>query len=145
MDEVKCRIFASTSKREWGHCQFGQRPPVATAPVHSLRYARSRSCRVYPVLALPAFFVCQVFFFCFGANISADIDNALHLPSRQRWLQYFTLSQFLAHFLRHSNFRPQVTQVLGGKPFLIFGICAMLTQCWVAATHHRDCCAEIPH
>ena len=32
--------------------------------------------------------------------------------------QYFTLSQSLAHFLRHSNGRPHRSQVRGGKPFL---------------------------
>jgi hypothetical protein len=36
--------------------------------------------------------------------------------------QYLTDSQSLAHFLRHSNFSPQRSQVLGGKPFLVFGL-----------------------
>ncbi len=35
-------------------------------------------------------------------------------------LQYLISAQFLAHFLRHSNGRPQRTQILGAKPFLIF-------------------------
>jgi hypothetical protein len=36
--------------------------------------------------------------------------------------QYLTLSQSLAHFLRHSNFKPHVSQVRGSKPFLVFGV-----------------------
>lgn len=36
--------------------------------------------------------------------------------------QYLTLSQSLAHFLRHSNPRPQRTHTLGSKPFLVFGV-----------------------
>jgi hypothetical protein len=36
--------------------------------------------------------------------------------------QYLTLSQSLAHFLRHSNFRQQRSQVRGSKPFLVFGV-----------------------
>ena len=33
--------------------------------------------------------------------------------------QYFTFSQSLAHFLRHSNGRPQRSQTLGGNPFFV--------------------------
>jgi hypothetical protein len=54
--------------------------------------------------------------------IKGDIDDALHLIFLQRSLQYFTSSQFLAHFLRHSNSRPQRRQVLGSKPFLFFAM-----------------------
>jgi hypothetical protein len=54
--------------------------------------------------------------------IKGDIDNALHLFSRHRSLQYFTSSQFLAHFLRHSKGRLHRWQVLGSKPFLIFAM-----------------------
>jgi hypothetical protein len=36
--------------------------------------------------------------------------------------QYLTDSQSLDHFLRHSNFSPQRSQVRGGKPFLVFGV-----------------------
>jgi hypothetical protein len=50
--------------------------------------------------------------------IKGDIDDALHLFSRHRSLQYLTSVQFLAHFLRHSNSRPQRWQVLGANPFL---------------------------
>jgi hypothetical protein len=49
--------------------------------------------------------------------IKRQIDNALHLFSLQRSLQYLTSAQFFAHFLRHSNSRPQRTQTLGAKPF----------------------------
>jgi hypothetical protein len=34
--------------------------------------------------------------------------------------QYLTLSQFFAHFFRHSNSDLQVTQTFGLKPFLTF-------------------------
>jgi hypothetical protein len=54
--------------------------------------------------------------------IEWNIDNALHLFSRHRSLQYFTSFQFLAHFLRHSNSSPQRTQVLGANPFLTFAV-----------------------
>ena len=50
--------------------------------------------------------------------IKRDINNPLHLFSRQRSEQYFTSVQFLAHFLRHSKGRAQRIQVLGSKPFL---------------------------
>jgi hypothetical protein len=52
--------------------------------------------------------------------IKGNIDNALHLFSRHLSLQYLTSAQFLAHFLRHSNSRPQRAQTLGAKPFLTF-------------------------
>jgi hypothetical protein len=45
--------------------------------------------------------------------IKGDIDNALHLFSRQRSEQYLTSLQFLAHFLRHSKGRAQRTQIFG--------------------------------
>ena len=54
--------------------------------------------------------------------VKRDIDNAIHLFSRHRSLQYFTSSQFLAHFLRHSKARPQRTQILGSKPFFTLDI-----------------------
>lgn len=41
--------------------------------------------------------------------------------------QYFTFSQSLAHFLRHSNPRPQRKQILGSKPFLVFGVGLILS------------------
>jgi hypothetical protein len=49
--------------------------------------------------------------------IKGQKDNALHLFSRHRSLQYLTSDQFFAHFLRHSKSRPQRTQTLGAKPF----------------------------
>jgi hypothetical protein len=49
--------------------------------------------------------------------IKGQIDDAFHLFSRQRSLQYFTSDQFFAHFLRHSNSRPHRAQTLGAKPF----------------------------
>jgi hypothetical protein len=48
--------------------------------------------------------------------IKGDIDNAFHLPPHFL-LQYLTLSQFFAHFLRHSKGRLQVVQIFGAKPF----------------------------
>jgi hypothetical protein len=54
--------------------------------------------------------------------IKGDIDDALHLFSRQRSEQYFTSDQFLAHFLRHSKGSPQRTQIFGSKPFLTFAV-----------------------
>jgi peroxiredoxin len=51
--------------------------------------------------------------------IKRNINNAFHLFSRHRSLQYLTSDQFLAHFLRHSNSRPQRTQTLGAKPFFV--------------------------
>jgi hypothetical protein len=54
--------------------------------------------------------------------IKGDIDNPLHLFSRQRSEQYLTSLQFLAHFLRHSKGRAQRTQILGSKPFLVFAV-----------------------
>jgi len=50
--------------------------------------------------------------------IKGGIEDALHLFSRHLSLQYFTSSQFLAHFLRHSKGRLQRWQVLGANPFL---------------------------
>jgi hypothetical protein len=50
----------------------------------------------------------------------AYIDYLLHLLPEHRLLQYLTCSQFFAHFFRHSKGSPQVTQVFGSKPFLIF-------------------------
>jgi hypothetical protein len=52
--------------------------------------------------------------------IKGDIDNPLHLFSRQRSEQYLTSLQFFAHFLRHSKGRLQRTQIFGSKPFLTF-------------------------
>jgi len=52
--------------------------------------------------------------------VKGDIEDPLHLFSRHLSLQYLTSFQFLAHFLRHSNSRPQRRQVLGGNPFLTF-------------------------
>lgn len=45
--------------------------------------------------------------------ISASFHIRLAL-FRQRFEQYLTSSQTFAHFLRHSNGRPQTTQVLIG-------------------------------
>ncbi len=50
--------------------------------------------------------------------IKGDIEDPLHLLWRHRSLQYLTSPQFLAHFLRHSNSRPQRWQLLGTNPFL---------------------------
>ena len=50
--------------------------------------------------------------------IKGDVEDALHLFSLHLSLQYFTSSQFLAHFLRHSKGRWQRRQVFGSKPFL---------------------------
>lgn len=49
--------------------------------------------------------------------LAVAMIQPLHLSE-----QYLTLSQFLAHFLRHSNPRPQRIQTLGSKPFLVFGV-----------------------
>jgi hypothetical protein len=57
--------------------------------------------------------------------IKGDIDDAFHLISRHRSLQYFTSFQFLAHFLRHSNSRPQRIHVFGAKPFFTFAMRAI--------------------
>jgi hypothetical protein len=42
------------------------------------------------------------------------------LPDLHFSEQYFTFSQSLAHFLRHSNSRSQRWQTLGAKPFFTF-------------------------
>jgi hypothetical protein len=54
--------------------------------------------------------------------VERDIDDAFHLFSRHRSLQYFTSVQFLAHFLRHSKGKLQRTQIFGSKPFLTFAV-----------------------
>ena len=54
--------------------------------------------------------------------IKGDIEDSLHLFSLHLSLQYFTSSQFLAHFLRHSKGRWQRWQVLGSKPFFTFAM-----------------------
>jgi len=48
----------------------------------------------------------------------------------------------LAHFLRHSNFKPQRSQVLGSKPFLVFGvgtlqIYATFIEIWFVASLNK--------
>jgi hypothetical protein len=52
--------------------------------------------------------------------IEGDIKSAFHLPDLQASEQYFTSSQFLAHFFRHSKGRSQRWQSFGAKPFLVF-------------------------
>ena len=42
-------------------------------------------------------------------------NSKLQPDFRHRSLQYFTDSQSRAHFFRHTNGRPQVTQTLLGK------------------------------
>jgi hypothetical protein len=54
--------------------------------------------------------------------IKGQIDDALHLFSRHLSLQYLTSGQFFAHFLRHSNSRPQRTQTFGAKPFFVLAM-----------------------
>jgi hypothetical protein len=57
-----------------------------------------------------------------------DIENSFEAHLRHFSEQYFTFSQFLAHFLRHSNLRPHFSHVRGGKPFLVFGIGVILQE-----------------
>jgi len=54
--------------------------------------------------------------------IKRDIDNSLHLLSRHLSLQYLTSVQFFAHFLRHSNSRPQRWHVFGTNPFFTLAV-----------------------
>jgi hypothetical protein len=54
-------------------------------------------------------------------NVDDSCDHAaLHFLE-----QYRTLSQSLSHFLRHSKGFLQVTQILGGKPPLVFATLAI--------------------
>lgn len=61
--------------------------------------------------------------------VKGDKEDPLHafaaLSSRQACEQYFTSSQFFAHFLRHSKGRAQRTQIFGAKPFFTRAPCAI--------------------
>ena len=57
---------------------------------------------------------------------------------RQRFEQYFTFAQSLAHFLRHSNFSPHLSQVRGSKPFLVFAFTSQLNLVSDRADHKSD-------
>jgi hypothetical protein len=60
--------------------------------------------------------------------IEGDKKDAHFRPDLQASEQYFTSSQFLAHFLRHSKGRSQRTQIFGAKPFLVRAIIGIKTQ-----------------
>jgi hypothetical protein len=57
--------------------------------------------------------------------IKGNVNDPLHLFLRHLSLQYLTLFQFFAHFLRHSKGRPHRTHTLGLKPFLLFACFAV--------------------
>ena len=61
-----------------------------------------------------------------GADDWADEDwvgiKFYYFPDLHFSEQYLTFSQSLAHFLRHSNCRPHLWQILGGKPFFVFAL-----------------------
>ena len=69
-----------------------------------------------------------------SAHLSGRVSNSRHyLSSRHRVLQYFTSSQFLSHFFRHSNGKPQRTQTFGAKPFFVFA-CLAISYCKTVIT-----------
>jgi hypothetical protein len=51
--------------------------------------------------------------------IKWNVENALGHFDLHFSEQYLTFSQSRCHFLRHSNSKPQATQTLGAKPFLV--------------------------
>lgn len=57
--------------------------------------------------------------------IKGDVSKRTGHYLRHAFEQYFTSSQFEAHFLRHSKGRSQRWQILGAKPFFVRGCEAM--------------------
>jgi hypothetical protein len=55
-------------------------------------------------------------------------ENAHLRPDLQASEQYFTSSQFFAHFLRHSKGSSQRAQIFGAKPFLVRAIIGIKPQ-----------------
>ena len=60
----------------------------------------------------------QIYF----SKIISETGRCTYLLALHFSEQYLTFSQSRAHFLRHSKGRPQVAQIFGGKPFLVFAI-----------------------
>ena len=58
--------------------------------------------------------------------IVRHVKNALEHQPLHFCEQYFTFSQSRAHFLRHSNGRPQRSHVLGANPFLVWAVRGMI-------------------